>query len=102
MNPQMKKGILEMCILWLISQEDLYGYDILKKMNNYFPEINESAFYAILRRIHKANYTEVYYQEATLGPKRKYYRITDVGKMELEKYIDDWRKLNTIVEDIGI
>ena len=102
MNPQMKKGILEMCILFLISQEDRYGYDILKKMNLYFPEINESAFYVILRRIHSWGYTEVYFQEPTIGPKRKYYRITHIGKKELEHYINDWSKINAIVSDIGI
>lgn len=102
MNPQMKKGILEMCILYLISQEDLYGYDILKKMGIYFPEINEGAFYAILRRIYSADYTEVYFQEPTIGPKRKYYHITDLGKNELKKYIYDWKKISNIVKDIGI
>lgn len=102
MNPQMKKGVLEMCILFFISKEDIYGYDILKKMSSYFPEISESAFYAILRRILAAGYTEVYFQEPTLGPRRKYYHITNSGKIELERYINDWKKISGIVADIGI
>ena len=102
MNPQMKKGILEMCILFLISKDDMYGYDILKKMSSYFPQISESTFYAILRRIHASEYTEVYYQEPTLGPRRKYYQITDKGKRELEQHISDWKKINEIAIDIGI
>ena len=102
MNPQMKKGILEMCVLYLISEENLYGYDILKKMHVHFPEINESAFYAILRRIHKAGLTESYIQEPSLGPKRKYYKMTIEGKIELDKHISDWNNLNNIVTEIGI
>ncbi len=102
MNPQMKKGFLEMCILKLISKEDMYGYDILKVMNQYFPEINESAFYAILRRIHKAGVTEVYYVETGIGPKRKYYKLTDIGYNQLEQYVSDWQKLNHISREIGI
>jgi len=71
-------------------------------MNLYFSEINESAFYAILRRIYGAGYTEVYFQEPTLGPKRKYYSKTNIGKNELEQYINVWKKITTIVSDIGI
>ena len=102
MNPQMKKGFLEMCILHLVSQNDIYGYDILKIMSVFFPEINESAFYAILRRINKAEFTEYYFKEPTIGPKRKYYRITEIGKNELDNYIKDWDMLNKIGLDIGI
>lgn len=102
MNPQMKKGFLEMCVLHLVSQDDIYGYDILKIMSVYFPEINESAFYAILRRINKTGFTEYYFKEPTIGPKRKYYRITKIGKNELDNYIRDWGMLNKIGLDIGI
>lgn len=41
-----------MCILKLISEKDYYGYDIMKEIHNYFPEVNESTFYAVLRRLH--------------------------------------------------
>lgn len=102
MNPQMKKGFLEMCILNLIKKEDMYGYDILKVMNQYFPEINESAFYAILRRIHKAGATEVYFIETDVGPRRKYYKLTKLGESELEQYVLDWQKLNHISRELGI
>lgn len=102
MNPQMKKGILEMCTLYLIAQEDMYGYDILKSMKLRFPEISESAFYAILRRINAGGYTDVYYKEPTKGPRRKYYKITDEGRRELERQLRDWQHMKQSVASFGI
>lgn len=102
MNAQIKKGVLEMCILYVVSQTEMYGYDIMKKMNNYFPEVNESTFYSILRRLNKEGATETYVGESSNGPKRKYYKITEFGLKKLTETIDQWRKINTVVDDIGI
>ena len=100
MNAQIKKGILEMCILYLVSQEDMYGYTIMKKMSKYFPEVNESTFYSILRRLNKENATETYIGEVSNGPKRKYYRITKSGELYLKQNINSWRQINNVVNDI--
>jgi len=102
MNTQLKKGILEICILQLVSKEDLYGYDIMKKMNEYFPEVNESTFYSILRRLNSDGSTETYLGEVSNGPKRKYYRITEKGKIKLADDIVGWNRINRILIDIGI
>lgn len=102
MNAQIKKGILEMCILYLISQEDMYGYTLMKKMSVYFPNVNESTFYSILRRLNKDKATETYYGAVSNGPQRKYYKITDYGKQYLQNTITCWKKINDVVNDIGI
>lgn len=102
MNAQIKKGILEMCILHVISEEEMYGYDIMKKMNVYFPEVNESTFYSILRRLNKEGSTETYFGEVSNGPKRKYYRITPNGTEKLKEDVVSWKQINNIVKDIGI
>lgn len=102
MNAQIKKGILEMCILYTISEEEMYGYDIMKKMNVYFPEVNESTFYSILRRLNKEGSTETYFGEISNGPKRKYYKITKVGTEKLKDDVISWKQINSIVKDIGI
>ena len=102
MNAQIKKGILEMCILHVISEEEMYGYDIMKKMNVYFPEVNESTFYSILRRLNKEGSTETYFGEVSNGPKRKYYRITKTGTEKLKEDVLSWKQINDIVVDIGI
>ena len=102
MDAQLKKGILEMCILFSVSKEEMYGYDIMNHMHQYFPDVNESTFYAILRRLNKEGRTETYLGERSNGPTRKYYRITNVGKKTLEESIGDFKHLCGIVEDLGI
>jgi PadR family transcriptional regulator PadR len=102
MDAQFKKGILEMCILYSIYKEEMYGYDIMQKMSNLFPEVNESTFYSILRRLCGEGATEVYYGTTSNGPKRKYYRITSEGKKYLDTCINDWTKIKRIVSEIGI
>ena len=102
MDAQLKKGILEMCILNIINQREMYGYDIMKYMGQFFPEVDESTFYAILRRLNKEGLTEVYYGQVSNGPRRKYYRILDKGRESLHKSIDDWKNILFIVNEIGI
>lgn len=102
MDAQIKKGVLEMCLLYKLSQKDYYGYNLMQEMKIMFPEVNDSTFYAILRRLYKEEATEVYYGKESGGPKRKYYKITDNGLMMLEGYIHDWNKLKEIVSKLGI
>ena len=88
MNAQIKKGILEMCILHVISGEDLYGYDIIQRLHGFFPEVMESTFYAILRRLHKEGAATTFAGEVSKGPVRKYYKITEQGQQQLEQSIE--------------
>lgn len=102
MDAQLKKGVLEMCILYVIQQREMYGYDIMKYMGEFFPEVDESTFYAILRRLNKDGLTEVYYGKDSNGPRRKYHRILENGKVSLQKSIADWKNIQIIVNEIGI
>ncbi|MEG2092770.1 MAG: PadR family transcriptional regulator [Lachnospiraceae bacterium] len=92
-----------MCILYIIKSCDvIYGYDLIKKMTVYFPEVNESTFYSILRRLHKSNFTYIILKDISNGPQRKYYTITQEGEKWLNKNIEEWRELIKITELIGI
>lgn len=91
-----------MCILYTIQQKEMYGYDIIQKMSRYFHDVDESTFYAILRRLHKEGLTEVYYGEESNGPKRKYYKIVDKGRLKLEQSIKEWKNIISVVEAMGI
>ena len=102
MNAQIKKGILEMCILHVISGEDLYGYDIIQRLHGFFSEVMESTFYAILRRLHKEGAATTFAGEVSKGPVRKYYKITEQGQQQLEQRKADWRCLQETVSKIGI
>ncbi|MBQ8780730.1 MAG: PadR family transcriptional regulator [Oscillospiraceae bacterium] len=99
---QMKKGVLEMCILQVVSEGDLYGYEIMKRVTEAFPELNESTVYAILRRLHSDGCTESYIGEVSGGPKRKYYRITEDGRKMLEKMREEWQETLNAIKKLGI
>lgn len=103
MNPQIKKGILEMCILWIVkSEKSVYGYDLIKKMNEFFPEVNESTFYSILRRLEQKDCLKGVLEKSFEGPPRKYFSITEIGDKELQELIDEWNELKRIMEGLGL
>ncbi len=100
MNAQMKKGLIEMCILHYLSKKDLYGYDVMKLMQKDFPDVATSTFYSILRRLHKERALFSYVSESPDGPQRKYYTITDVGVELLVNSVKDWENIRDSVDNI--
>ena len=102
MEAQMKKGILEMCVLFTIKDKTMYGYDIMRQMRKHFPDVNESTFYTILRRLHSDKYADVFLGEESNGPTRKYYSITETGKAYLGAAIKDWKRIQKIINNIGV
>ena len=100
MDAQMKKGVIEMCILCIISKKDFYGYDIMKIIKPYFPDVAESTFYAILRRLHKETALESYMGAESGGPPRKYYTITKKGTELLTQSLTDWQRMSKSVEEV--
>ncbi len=91
-----------MCMLYQLSKQDYYGYHLIKEMRNFFADVNDSTFYAILRRLFADGNTEIYYGDESLGPKRKYYRITASGKRVLQESIESWIHIVNSVQKIGI
>lgn len=100
MNAQMKKGVIEMCILHYIAIEDLYGYDVMRLMGADFPTVRTSTFYAILKRLHTEGALERYTGDTSDGPDRKYYRITPKGQALLDASVKDWNDLSAAVHRI--
>ena len=99
MNTQFRKGIIEMCVLALIDQKDMYGYEIVDTISQY-TKINEGTIYPILRRLTKENYFTTYLQESNAGPARKYYSITSLGKILLEDLEIEWGQVMIMVGNI--
>lgn len=99
---QMKKGVLEMCILHICNENDMYGYEIMKRVTDAFPEINESTIYAVLRRLNSDGATESYTGTVSGGPQRKYYRITVSGRKQLAEMTEMWKSTVNAVCKIGI
>ena len=94
MDTQMKKGVLEMCVLIQLSKQDMYGYEIMKIIQDVFTDVYDGSIYAILRRIRAEGYTETYMKDVPSGgPSRKYYRITIAGMDYCEQVISEWEKM---------
>lgn len=102
MEGQLNKGIIEMCILYILSRGDSYGYSIMLQMSELFSSTDASVFYAILRRLSKLGYTNSYEGNETEGPPRRYHHITKEGTEYLNKKLSEWYQLCSIVKRIGI
>lgn len=95
---QLMRGSLEGCILKTIQQNITYGYEILmdlKKMG--FTDLNEGTIYPILLRLEKQGYIIAEIRKSPLGPKRKYYTITNQGEEYLSIFYKTWRHINEII-----
>ena len=102
MNTQFRKGVLEICVLTLISKKDMYGYEIVQNISKVI-EVNEVTIYPILRRLTKEGYFETYILESNEGPARKYYKITIEGIENLNRLKKEWNEfvfaVNTFLND---
>lgn len=94
MDIQLKRGLLDVCVLAAIRNEDSYGYKIIKDMKPYL-ELSESTLYTILKRLETANMLSVRTAEHD-GRLRKYYHITGDGIKRIEDFKDEWKEIETI------
>ena len=94
MDNQLKRGLLDVCVLAAIKNEDSYGYKIIKDMKPYI-ELSESTLYTILKRLETANMLTVRTTEHG-GRLRKYYRITEEGMVRIEEFKEDWKEIISI------
>ena len=97
-NPQMKKGLLDVCILSVLQRDDSYGYKIINDLSDYI-KLSESTLYPILRRLETAGFLEVYSVEHR-GRLRKMYRITDSGTDQIREFLDGWNEIEAIYQYI--
>lgn len=96
MDIQLKRGLLDICVLAAIRDEDSYGYQIIKDMKPYV-DISESTLYPILRRLETAGCLTVRSMEHN-GRLRKYYRITKAGQERLAAFAEEWNEILSIYE----
>ena len=98
----LKKDLLELCLLHLMVQGDQYGYELLRRLHGVFPDVQESAIYAILRGLCREGATERYEGETSGGPTRKYYRITEAGEARCASLLETWRTIRDALTALGI
>lgn len=98
----LKKDIIELCLLHILSKEDLYGYEILRRIHDCFPNTQESGIYALLRGLCKEGYTKQYEGKTSDGPTRKYYHITEAGHEKYKTLVDEWYHLRDTLATLGL
>ncbi len=99
MNTQFKKGVLEMCVLSMLSKKDCYGYELVNELSKKI-SISEGTIYPLLNRLIKAKYVNTYLKESSLGPARKYYKLTVSGKKMSKKLKNGWIIFSKRVEAV--
>lgn len=97
---QMRKGILEYCILSILNQQEAYPSEILEKLKEAKLIVVEGTLYPLLTRLKNMELLTYRWEESTSGPPRKYYSITKMGKAFLEELAETWKELNFAVEQI--
>lgn len=98
---QMLKGVLEGCVLAIIAQNETYGYEISQQLERYgFGKITEGTIYPLLLRLEKNGRLEAVYRASDVGPKRKYYHLTDAGREELTQFVSDFGEMAAAVQTL--
>ena len=99
MDIQLKRGLLDVCVLAAIKNEDSYGYQIIKDMKPCV-DMSESTLYTILKRLETAGMLSVRTAEHN-GRLRKYYHITDTGRARIEAFKNEWREVMSIYQFVS-
>ena len=90
---QMRKGVLEYCILAILSKNDAYASDVIKELKEAELIVVEGTLYPLLTRLKNSGLLSYRWEESTQGPPRKYYKLTEEGEKFLAELDDSWKQL---------
>lgn len=101
---ELLKGVLEGCVLEIISRKETYGYEITRRLNALgFTDVVEGTVYTILIRLEKNKLVEIAKKPSDMGPPRKFFTLNDAGRKELQHFWEKWgfvaSKLNQLKEE---
>ena len=99
MNVQLKKGVLELCVLSMLTKKDCYGYELVNEISKNIM-IAEGTIYPLLKRLKDEGYLTTYLQESQEGPPRKYYTLTHLGVDTRNELVKEWSVLVRGVSNI--
>lgn len=98
---EMLKGVLEGCVLEIISNEEVYGYEITRRLNALgFSDVVDGTVYTILVRLEKNKLVETTKKLSDMGPPRKFFRLNDAGREELKKFWAKWEFVSTKINEL--
>lgn len=96
---QLKKGVLGLCVLALLSRADSYAYEIASRLSDAI-DMGEGTIYPLMRRMQSEGLVETYLVESSAGPSRKYYRLSDAGRAALAVQTADWKTFTDAVDAV--
>ncbi|WP_306981032.1 PadR family transcriptional regulator [Alkalicoccobacillus murimartini] len=97
----MMKGVVDGCLLSIINEKEVYGYELAEKLESYgFEAFSEGTIYPMLLRMQKEKLVTSTLRKSTAGPKRKYYSLTEKGEEELVLFKERWNALETNVNRV--
>lgn len=100
MDKDLMRGSIDILLLSLIAKKNTYGYEMVKNLKEISDDLysmSEGTLYPALKRIEKKKWIESYWGDSDTGGRRKYYKITDVGVMELSTKVTEWTKVNNLI-----
>ena len=98
---EMLKGVLEGCVLEIISRGETYGYEITRRLNALgFADVVEGTVYTILVRLEKNKLVDIEKSPSDTGPPRKFFTLNDAGRKELRKYWERWEFLSAKIGEL--
>lgn len=98
---EMLKGVLEGCVLEIINHEEIYGYEITRRLNALgFSDVVDGTVYTILVRLEKNKLVEITKKKSEIGPPRKFFTLNDAGRAELEKFWTKWNFVSTRINKL--
>lgn len=99
MKSQLKRGTLELCVLSLLWKGDCYGYELVNKISDCM-QITEGTIYPLLKRLKDSGSIDSYIVESQEGPPRKYYNITDAGRVIKQEQEAEWRSFSAAINKL--
>ena len=96
---QLKKGVLALCVMALLSRADNYAYEIASRLSDAIG-MGEGTIYPLMRRMQSDGLVETYLVESSSGPSRKYYRLTEAGRGALDAQTTEWKTFTRAVDAI--
>ena len=99
MNVQLKRGLIDVCVLAALKDEASYGYKIISDLDNVIT-LSESTLYPVLKRLEGQDCLKTYTKDFN-GRLRKYYQITEIGKKRINEFMNEWQEMEKVLHFIS-
>ncbi len=97
---QLRRGVLEYCVLGLLREKDRYAFDLVRQLSEEGLVASEGTIYPLLARLRREQLVQTTWQESTTGPPRRYYRLTTDGSRRLDSFVAQWATFSGAVDSI--